>query len=134
MRKLAFLGSVLALVLFMGLGLSSPSTVAAAESAPVVTVNIVFDGYCDGMRVTLDTTTRAASGVRTGSCLPQTPLSGRIVDANTVYLRDNTYALDVFLYRNQTWEYYDDFGNLVNSGTFSFGTPALNGSAPSSVN
>lgn len=93
------------------------------------TINIVFDGYCDGMAITIPGSAGApgAQAVRTGSCQNPTPLFGA-AKANGVGLADATNALYTVIGANHTWAYYADCGTgqecLIISGTWSYGVAA----------
>lgn len=119
---------------------SAPSASAAAKNdkglfganIPAGTYNIVFDGYCDGMAITIPGSA-GAPGVemnRTGSCTSSDFLYG-VLGGISVGGADATYSLYTVIMANGTWMYYADCGTgsecVVNSGTWSFGVPAAPG-------
>lgn len=123
MRKVSLLAAVLMLALLTGSALAFPRPASADGLEDIISIDIVFDGYCDGMHLDIDQETRVVTAMRTGSCIPPSPLSGRVRQGQARMV-DDTYGLYVIIDRNGTWFYYDFNGNLVNSGTWSQGVPS----------
>jgi hypothetical protein len=107
-------------------------------------VNIAFDGYCDGMALTIDINPRVSAsidGVRTG-CVSD-PVHGAKASiykiANGVLIATTTNGLDgsrlytYYIKPDRTWVGYSTGSfSPFNSGTWSYGTPRSR-SAPRST-
>jgi hypothetical protein len=112
----------------------------------LVEFELVFDGYCDGMTLVLNTETGVVTGVYESSCatcqfsdlmggiVTNNPRQGALITLS--WSPGPTEPIDFFtvIRRNGTWAHYDIFENEVNSGTWSFctrGTPAYETNVPS---
>ncbi len=115
-------------------------TAGTSQAAPMTAYDIVFDGYCDGLHlevpsVGLPGTASSVDGYQTG-CITggafgtaKANASGQFgVDKGTEYV--NTYfgsgGMMFVIKKNKTWVLYQNTGYLiyvVNSGTWSYGTP-----------
>lgn len=92
---------------------------------PNKTIDISFDGYCDGMHLTINHSTGLVSGYATG-CRSE-PVSGVAGG-----LSKNGAGLAVlsqtFLWtiddNGKNWVIYSDTGVVINSGTYSVGVAA----------
>lgn len=141
MKKALLGGLVLALALVFG----------QAGTSRAASVNIVYDGYCDGANLNYDIFTGLASGVQTGpSCSPVVsgPMLGTVADifaqgpALTMGYDPtatfSSYGFVTVIRADHTWTHYQNSGGgitVANSGTWSFGTavrPRVNGGKPSS--
>ena len=102
------------------------SIAQAGGLVPNRTVDIRFNGFCDGMRLVINQSTGVVSGSVTG-CVSGTPIgtvggnSGKGIGV-TVMSRTFLYVIDD---APQTWSLYLSNGTLFQSGTWSLGVPAL---------
>ncbi|MBC2696425.1 MAG: hypothetical protein HF982_14345 [Desulfobacteraceae bacterium] len=137
---------VLACTLFFAQGSGAFLGVGPDGEAVPVTIDIMYDGYCDGARLTYDLTTGLASGNQTGCC--QGYMLGAVAD---VYSQGPalcmSYCAGADFYAHplytviridKTWTHYACDGNggmfVLNSGTWSYGAAdAADGSLPSSL-
>jgi hypothetical protein len=107
--------------------------------------DIAFDGYCDGMHLSL-LGDKTVAGNTTGSCIGAWQLTGALgkfngplPGGNCILVQvDPSYypGLQYFLNGNGTWALYilsGDAAVLGNSGTWSFGVPPEAHAAPSSA-
>lgn len=134
MKRLHLIGGFAAAVTLTLAGASFASAApqkiqSFGANLPAGTYNIVFDGFCDGMAITIPGSA-GAPGVemnRTGTCQSPDFLYG-VLGGTSVGGADATYALYAVIMANGYWYYYADCGTgsecLLNSGTWSFGTPA----------
>jgi hypothetical protein len=97
-----------------------------AVSAQADTLNIVYDGFCDGVSVTLD-----ANGVTFGTetgCVsgPVVGTKGTVQNqGKAISLAENHVANAIFVIRpNHTWSIYLSDGSELQSGTWSFAPAA----------
>jgi hypothetical protein len=105
---------------------------AGFTSAQAATLNVVFDGFCDGVSVTV--TNGVAYGVETG-CVsgPAVGTKGKVSSQGKGYtLNLNHVANAVFVLRtdDNTWSIYLSDGSELQSGTFTHvvgAAPAGNG-------
>ncbi|MGH8427351.1 MAG: hypothetical protein ACRES7_05120 [Gammaproteobacteria bacterium] len=153
MKRLYLFGAIAAMA--GGLALASSANAApqtaAGNSARLLspnggTTSITFDGYCDGMTITIPGSAGApgAQGAHIGSCLGYTANVYGVAGSKGVGFADlgdeqgGAPPLYWVIGANHTWIIYDDcgFGNecVLNSGTWSYGTPdapAKGGARPS---
>lgn len=90
------------------------------------TVDLKFDGFCDGMHLFISQASGVVSGNVTGC------VTGRVIGTVggnsskgigiTVMSRTFLYVIDDL---SQTWQLYTSAGTLLQSGTWSVGVPAL---------
>jgi hypothetical protein len=100
----------------------------AADSAPVMMVDIGFDGYCDGLSVTVSGNSRDVAYFAEGSscgCLSGGVFGSRYAQRTVVQAEAGTaysgYVLAVD--DNGGWRIFSQAG-LISSGTWSWGCPA----------
>lgn len=102
-----------------------------AERHPVAnfTMNIAFDGYCDGERLHIPGSAGApgVDGNQTG-CVSNPLIGARFNGPSSASMWDYTDLLLYVVNRNHTWVIFNDVGGgvsgFVNSGTWSPGSPA----------
>jgi len=125
-------------------GIASNSAHAGAQKAlsPDATTDIAFDGYCDGMHINHPSaglgTPGTVDGNRTGCSSEgligaQTTIHGQ--GAFAVTFLTGTLWVQTAIFVDHTWIHYavtDDLIYVLNSGTWSYGTPLL-GSGRSST-
>ncbi|MFC1523813.1 hypothetical protein ACFL6N_03375 [Thermodesulfobacteriota bacterium] len=121
----------------VALFISLASTVYAAPK----TLNVVFDGYCDGVSITYDMSTGYATGASTGCVVGnQAGTVGSIAAQGT----GGTLAWDqvadyagmiLILHAQGTWELImATDASYINSGTWTVGFPAKTSDLPSAAN
>lgn len=131
MRKIPWLVALVVMTLAVGATFVLPQIARADTSQRIVTFDIVFDGYCDGMHMELDTETKLVTANRTGCDSgymegDYTPTKVRLVD--------NNYGLNVRIKKDGTWAYYGFDGTLWNYGTWSpAGSGATSGASSSTL-
>jgi hypothetical protein len=114
----------------------------AASAAPATTIDIAFDGYCDGMQLnipsvglgTSDTVDGHHTGCIIGGLHGTVSTSPRSAHITTDYGGGNLLHYQVNA--NQTWVVYGQSGDLItliNSGTWSHGTPPRGGAQASAI-
>jgi len=111
---------------------------ASASTEEVTTVDIVFDGYCDGLQLNIPSdgisgVLRTVDGMQTGCVAGGVFGQARSGSDGTYGVENGTELLTVpgfatftVIKRNHTWVHYIDGGGFiafVNSGTWSLGTP-----------
>ena len=127
------IGIVLGLVSAMILALSQ-----LAAAAPRSSLDIVFDGYCDGMHLSLPSQGLGSPGTVDGDhtgCISggfegTTSSSPKAAHITTEYGNFVEPLLHFLVGANHTWTIYSISGDLqtfVNSGTWSPGTPRGDG-------
>lgn len=107
---------------------------AGAKPAQAATVNIVFDGYCDGMSLNIPSAGSGLPGTvdgnHTGSCVTNYGDIGYKAGSTIGTAENEDGTLVVYVLKtDHTWSnYYDCTGTGIEcyylSGTWSFGTPA----------
>ena len=99
-----------------------------AVSAQAGTLNIVYDGFCDGVSVTY--TNGVAFGTETG-CVggPVVGTQGRVTtQGQAISLAENHVANAIFVIRtDQTWTIYLSDGSELQSGTWSHAAAGVTG-------
>ncbi|MDN5864212.1 MAG: hypothetical protein L0I62_03195 [Gammaproteobacteria bacterium] len=134
MKTFAVVGSVLGAL--AGLILVGSSSAYAAgpkthvsRAIPPGTYDIVFDGYCDGLHISIPGSAGApgVEAVRTGSCESGDTAYGAVAGGG-IGLAFPAVVLFYVIRSNHTWANYADCGTgsecLLHSGTWSFGVPA----------
>jgi hypothetical protein len=97
----------------------------AGPLVPIKTVDIKFDGFCDGMRLVINQSSGEVRGNDTG-CVSD-PLIGTVGGLSkigagiSVMSRGFLYVIDDSPTR---WTLYLSDGTLLQSGTYSLGVPA----------
>ena len=93
---------------------------------PTRTIDIAFDGYCDGMHLTINHSTGLVSGTATG-CLSNvlTGVAGGLSKIGAGVAVMSTGLLFVIDDNGKNWVIYGADGSVINSGTYSVGVPAL---------
>ena len=138
MKRTFFLSVVFSFMLVAGY-------VGAASAA---SIDIVYDGYCDGARINYNVATGEADGWQTGSCVDigtGNYMVGAVAsvfgqgagvtmgyDDTALY---GTYGLFTVIRADGTWTHYANDGSgiiVINSGTWSYGTPPVNAEGLSS--
>jgi len=106
-----------------------PVAAFAAPAAPTSTMNIVFDGYCDGMSLTTPSaglgSRETVDGDQTG-CVTGGIFGTASAFKGQYFMTVPTYGTFTVIGLNQTWVHYALNGNqiyILNSGTWSPGTP-----------
>lgn len=121
------------------------STMAdAGLLVPNKTIDIAFDGFCDGMHLVINHSTGTVTGNRTG-CVPEYPLagyvgavSGGVYDGQAAvvgFMEGTTGFMTIISDVPRKWQHiYLLDGSAFNSGTWSKGVPAMEmqGVAPAS--
>lgn len=122
------------LLLITGLALAS-----SAQAGPILTsktLNIKFNGFCDGLRFTTNTDTGIVTGNRTGcESAPVGGVVGTVLgtrQGGAVILDYTGFDLSIVIRDNKTWSYRNLNGTLFNSGTWSVGVAAIAQAAGSS--
>lgn len=100
-----------------------------AVSAQAGTLNIVYDGFCDGVSVT-----SAANGVAFGTetgCIsgPVVGTKGSVLNQGRAFsLAENHVPNAIYVIRkDHTWSIYLSDGSELQSGTWSFAAAGLTG-------
>jgi hypothetical protein len=115
-----------------------------AVAAPTLSLDITFDGYCDGMHLNIPSLGLGSAGTVDGDhtgCVTggfegttsSTPAGAHIT---TTYGGLVTPLLHFFIGKNHTWTIYGisgDLETLVNSGTWSSGGPKATGGMPAGL-
>jgi len=144
--------AVVTVLSIFALNISGAAVVQAAElnsdvdhnqPNPYVEFELMFDGYCDGMTLVLNTETGVVTGVYGSSCATCefSDLVAGIVSYNpfeeafvTLSWESGPVGIFTVIRHDGTWAHLDYFENVVNSGTWSFctrGTPAYETNVPS---
>jgi hypothetical protein len=102
------------------------SYVQAGVLYPNKTIDISFDGYCDGMRLVINHSTGLVSGNATG-CRSE-PVSG-VAGGLSKNGAGVAVLSQTFLWtiddNGKNWVIYSDAGVVINSGTYSVGVPVF---------
>jgi hypothetical protein len=113
---------------------------------PYVEFELMFDGFCDGMTLELNTETGMVTGVYESSCATcqfsnmlegiviNRPFEGALVTLSWDLGLTDPLGIFTVIRHDGTWAHYDFLENEVNSGTWSFcsrGTPAYETNVPS---
>lgn len=111
---------------FAGLfGLALAGSALAGPIFPNKTIDLVFDGYCDGLHVVSNTTTGLVTGTRTG-CASE-PVGGVVgtvlgkKQGGAEIVQYATFDFTAVIRDDKTWTYYNADGSVFNSGTWSLG-------------
>lgn len=99
------------------------------DLAPVMAVEISFDGYCDGMSLTVSGDNRDVAYFADGSscgCVTAPLFGSRYAERTSVQARAHTPYSGILVVAddNGLWRMFDDTGE-VNSGSWSWGCPAV---------
>lgn len=102
------------------------SYVQAGPLFPNKTVDISFDGYCDGMHLTINHSSGLVTGNATG-CLsdPAFGVAGGLSKTGAgvaVLSQSFIWTIDD---NGKNWVIYSDSGVVINSGTYSVGVPSF---------
>jgi hypothetical protein len=152
MKKLGVIGIVivLALTAIVAGTAGAKSTPEASPDAPMA-INMIFDGYCDGISGTFDPVASVFVGTYTSTC-STCPEADRISGSfGKVFIPPAQYTLSLAFetqgggapffwtairYQPRTWTHYWFDGTVLNSGTWSPCPPAgevVPGTRPSSA-
>jgi hypothetical protein len=126
------------LFLLAGALVLGAAPVASAATAPHNSIDISFDGYCDGLHMNYASAglgeASTVDGDQTGCVVGG--IFGTASNANNaVYLTVPGFSTFTVVNLDHTWVHYGFSGNqiyVLNSGTWSFGTPADRGIASNS--
>jgi hypothetical protein len=106
-----------------------PAAAFAASAAPASTLNIQFDGYCDGMSLTTPSaglgSRETVDGDQTG-CVTGGIFGTTSAFKDQYFMTVPTYGTFTVVGMNHTWVHYALQGNqiyVLNNGTWSPGTP-----------
>jgi hypothetical protein len=133
MKRMLLFVSAIALVL------AAAPVASASRGIPAGSHDIVFDGYCDGLHFNVPS---AGTGDATTTDGDQTGCDaggvfGQFSKAKkALYFTVPGYETFTVINLNHTWTHYGFNGNqitLVNSGTWSFGTPNGRAAKPSNT-
>ena len=112
---------------------------AASWAAPLRTYNITFDGYCDGLQLIFPSAglgnSQTVDGHQTG-CVAGPIFGQAATDKTEGFVTIPGFQTFTDLHENHTWTHYGLIGNqiyIVNSGTWSFGSPIANRGLPSNT-
>lgn len=102
------------------------SLVQAGVLFPTKVIDISFDGYCDGMHLTINHSTGIVSGNSIG-CVSDPAIGtagglSRIGAGLTVMNRGYLFVIDD---NARNWTLYNSDGSLNSNGTYSVGVPAF---------
>lgn len=110
-----------------------------SQAATALTIDIVFDGFCDGMHVNINPASGLVDGNTTGSCIGEYPILGslgKVNGKNAVTVTHGSTSpypgLIYIIYADYTWaNYYNDGSGitLLWESTWSPGVPAVAGAA-----
>jgi len=118
---------------------------AGAQAGPLLgtsrNVEIVYDGFCDGLQININYNTGKVLATRTGCSVGQLIGTVGALDGNTyaggaVTLSNTDIGYHVVLKDNpRRWVYYLPDGSVLNSGTYSIGVAAAaqGGAGPSDM-
>lgn len=119
--------------------LAAAVVLSFSQAATALTIDIVFDGFCDGMHANINQAAGLVDGNTTGSCIGEWPILGSFGYINgkpavtVTHGASSPYpGLIYIIYANRTWANYvnDGFGiTPLYSGTWSPGVPAAAGAA-----
>jgi hypothetical protein len=99
------------------------------QAAQALVIDVMFDGYCDGMHLNIISGTGLVDGNRIGDCLPALdPLTGTVGNvitqgtAVTVHFDNGIQDFIMVVRQNGTWTLYTNDGGgiyVFNQGTWS---------------
>jgi hypothetical protein len=116
-RKIFFAATLVALFVVAG--------TVSGDSRRILVKDILFDGYCDGLHLVIDTSTGVVTGHATG-CFADAIVGtfGRIKDLNCITYVYETHPIPLSVIRaDRTFTHYEIDGSIINEGTFSPGVP-----------